>query len=246
MSIRPPPRYVVQSLDSQASRQRRWLWLALAWVGSLLVVAVAVYLAVDRGPLASPDRTHERQLRADNDDLRQQVATLTRSEQIARVAADELKGTLADREEEISGLRTDLAFYSRLVGGGTQREGLQVQGVHLQRVPGSRAWNFTVTLTQNAKRGEETRGKLRVAVEGIRGEKLARLEGSAIGGPEQKDGLDFAFKYFEQVRGTLLLPADFTPNRLRVTIAPQGGADHTTSVEWTDALKPVEDSHVQQ
>lgn len=245
MNIRPPPRYVVQSLDSRASRRRRWLWLALVWAGSLVMVAAAVYLAVDRGPLASPDRTAERQLRSDNDDLRQQVATLTQSEQVARVAASSLKDTLADREEQISGLRADLAFYSALVGGGAQREGLQVQGVHVQQVGRSRAWNFTITLTQNAKRGEETRGTLKVAVEGIRGDHLARLEGSVIGGSEQKDGLGFAFKYFEQIHGTLMLPADFTPNRLRIAVAPQRGATVDSTVDWAQALKPVEESHVQ-
>jgi hypothetical protein len=235
----------VQSLDSQASRRWRWLWLALAWAASLVMVAAAVYLAVDRGPLASPDRTRERQLNSDNDDLRQQVATLTRSEQVARVAAAALKDTLADREEQISGLRADLAFYSALVGGGGQREGLQVQGVHVQQVGHSRAWNFTVTLTQNAKRGEETRGTLAVAVEGIRGDHLARLDGAAIGGPEQKDGLAFKFKYFEQIHGTLMLPADFTPNRLRVALTPQRGAAVERTVDWAQALKPVEESHVQ-
>jgi hypothetical protein len=245
MNTRPPPRYVVQPLDSQAVRRRRWLWLALIWAVSLVVVAAAVYLAVDRGPLASPDRTNERQLNSDNDALRQQVATLTRSEQVARVAADALKDTLADREEEISGLRADLAFYSRLVGGGAQREGLQLQGVHVQQVDRSRAWNFTITLTQNAKRGEETRGTLKVAVEGVRGDKLVRLDGSVIGGPAQKDGLTFAFKYFQQIHGTLMLPADFTPNRLRIAIAPQRGKAIDSTVAWAQALKPVEESHVQ-
>src|SRR5690606_23774844 len=45
--------------------------------------------------------------------LEQQVATLTRSDQISREANRDLQGTLAERDEEISALRADVAFYER-------------------------------------------------------------------------------------------------------------------------------------
>lgn len=245
MSIRPPPRFVVRPADAPPARPRRRLWLVAAWLGSLALTGLAVHLATERGPLASPDRSREHRLVDENADLKQQVAILKRSEQVANVAAKDLQGALADREEQISGLRADLAFYAHLVGGGAQREGLQVQGVHLKRVAGSNAWNITVTLTQNARRGGEVKGRARIALEGVRGDKLARLDWSDLAGPGQQDGLDFDFKYFQQLHGTVMLPDGFTPNRLRVTATPQGGATITQSVSWSDALKNPEDSDVE-
>lgn len=236
MSSFEPPRFVVRPHDPAAQR-RRLLGLALAWAGSLLLAALVGFWLGDRGPLASPGHQRERQMLAENEQLKQQAALLTRSEQVARIAAQELKRTVAEREEEIAGLRADLAFYSRLTGGDAQREGLAIQDVRLARVNGSSAYNVTVTLTQNAKRGEESRGRLSLALEGVRGEHLVVLDWASLGGPAGKDGLPFAFKYFQQVSGTLIVPAGFVPNRLRVTAQPQGGDALVRNVAWNEALK---------
>lgn len=247
MSTRPPPRYVVQTVDDPAVRRRRWLWLALAWLASLVVVGVGVYLATDRGPLASPGHTKNRQLQQDNATLQQQVATLTRSLQVSQVATKSLKGTLAKREEKINGLRADLAFYSHLIGGGAQHHGLRIQDVHLTRVGASRAWNFTITLTHNVKRGSEVKGDVQVSVEGILDGHLTRLPWSKLGGHAEAGGLDFEFRYFQQVKGTLMLPEGFTPNRVRIEANPAQGQTVVRSVDWADAFKTVEKSdHVQQ
>lgn len=246
MSTRPPPRYVVQALDDPAVRRRRWVWLVLGWIVSLLVVGTAVYLATDQGPLASVERTESHQLQKENETLRQQVATLTRSLQVSQVATRSLKDSLAKSEEKINGLRADLAFYSHLIGGGSQHHGLRIQSVQLARVADSRAWNFTVTLTHNVKRDSEVKGRLRVSVEGIRDGKLARLAWTRLAGQADKDGIDFGFRYFQQVHGTLMLPKDFTPNRLRVEASPAGGKAVVDTMDWSDALTPGEKEHVQQ
>lgn len=236
MSSVEPPRFVVRPHDPAAQR-RRLVGLALAWAGCVLLAAVAGFWLGDRGPLASPEHKRERQTSAENESLKQQVALLTRSEQVARIAAQELKRTLAEREEEIAGLRADLAFYARLTGGDAQRAGLSIQDVRLRRVGTSNAYNVTVTLTQNAKRGEESRGRITLALEGVRGDRLALIDWATLGGPAEKDGLPFAFKYFQQVNGTLIVPAGFVPNRLRVTAQPQGGDALVRDVAWNDALK---------
>jgi hypothetical protein len=73
------------------------------------------------------------------------VATLTRSDQISRDANRDLQGSLAERDEEIAGLRADVAFYERLVGATAQRRGLAVHA--LKMAAGRPAWHFTA-LTQ--------------------------------------------------------------------------------------------------
>lgn len=246
MSTQPPPRYVVHSVGDPAVRRRRGLWLVLGWVASLVVVGGGVYLATDQGPLASVDRTQTRQLQKENDTLHQQVATLTRSLQVAQVASSSLTDSLAESEEKINGLRADLAFYSHLIGGGSQHHGLRVQKVRLDRVNDSRAWNFTVTLTHNVKRGSEVKGSVRVSVEGIRDGKLTRLAWTKLAGKTDQGGIDFGFRYFQQVHGTLMLPADFTPNRLHVEARPAGAKAVVQTLDWSDALTSAEKQHVQQ
>lgn len=235
MTLRPPPRLVVRRHDD-AGHSRHRLWLGLAWLGSLLVVGlIAGGLVRQVAPGAVDQRQHRAVLRQ-VDDLKQQLANLQRAAQVNEVATRSLRGTLAQREEELSGLRADLGFYSRLVGGDAQRQGLRLQEVKLLPITGSHGWDLTLSLTQNAKRGEETTGKATISVEGLRHDKVVSLDWSALGNATQKDGLPFRFMYFQQLHGTIVLPVDFRPTRLRISIQPASGEPVNRAVAWGAAL----------
>lgn len=235
MASRPPPRFVVRTHDA-AGQRRRVLWLGAAWLLSLVVTALVVGSLVRR---ATPAAIEKRQLTAltqQNDELQQQVANLQRGDQVTDIATRSLRQTLAEREEEISGLRADLGFYSRLTGGDAQREGLKVQEVRVQPVADSHAWNLTLSLTQNAKRGDDVTGTAMVSVEGLRGEKVVQLDWKALGATSQDDGMPFKFKYFQQLHATIVLPADFRPTRVLITAQPAGDDAVSRTVAWADAL----------
>ncbi|URL58369.1 hypothetical protein IM816_17545 [Luteibacter flocculans] len=247
MAPRHPPRFVVRTLDDAASLRRKRLVVAAGWVLSLVLVAAGAWFAASGGPATVTDKGALRRLRAENEDLRQQVTNLERAAQVSDVAAKELKRNLAERDEEISGLRTDLGFYSRLVGNGGQRDGLKIQGVRASPVKGTaNGWNLVVTLTQNARRGDVVKGSLKVAVEGIQGNKVVTLEGGALGQAGQSSELPFSFKYFQQIQGNFTLPAGFKPTRLRVVADVSGDQAVTGAVAWADALRNNEASDVQQ
>ncbi len=237
MPPRPPPRLVVQTQD-MASQRRLRLWLVVAWPLSLVVAGLLGFW-LGQQPLAPRVRSSSaalKPLQAENEQLKQRLAELQRSAQVNEVALRSLQGSLTEREEQISGLRADLGFYSRLVGGDGQRQGLRVQEVHVQSVPQSSAWNLTISLTQNVRRGNEITGKATVTVEGLRNGKVEQLKWSALGDAAQKDGLPFRFKYFQQVHCTFVLPADFRPTRLRIHAEPNSGTEANRAVGWSEAL----------
>ncbi|MET0813753.1 MAG: DUF6776 family protein, partial [Pseudoxanthomonas sp.] len=147
------------------------------------------------------------------DELEQRAATLARSDQISRDANGDLQGTLAERDEEIAGLRADVAFYERFVGATAQRRGLAVHELQLQ--PSSdMTWHFVATLTQNLNRGAVNAGRQQVSVEGLRGGTLQRLGWADLRQQPNAPGVEYSFKYFQRVEGDLVLPADFKPTRV--------------------------------
>ena len=235
MVSRPPPRFVVRRHDD-VSAKRLQLWLAAAWIGSLLVTGLLVGLLSHHADPVAVDHRQQRALNAQIENLKQQLANAQRDAQVNDVATKSLRVTLTQREEEISGLRANLGFYSRLVGGDTQHQGLKLQEVKLQSIAGSRGWNLTLSLTQSTRHDDEITGNALVSVEGLRGNKVVELDWSALGDAAQKDGLPFRFMYFQQLHGTIVLPVDFRPTRLRVSIQPQGAEPVTRVVAWGDAL----------
>ena len=241
-TMSPIPSLVIRRHDPAQQRRTRLLVVAV-WLGSLLIVAGLVAIFGSRP--GGPDR--EAELAAalkEREALKTRVAMLTRSEQVAKSALADVQQTLRDREEEIDGLRADLAFYGRLVGG-NKREGLAVHALQVEAVKGSQAWNFTATLTQNFKRGEEIKGRLVLSVEGVAAGKLQTLDWSALSQGQGSSGIEYGFKYFQQVSGTIMLPAGFAANRVIVRAEGEGGRVEQ-EFSWKDAIKGEESDNVPQ
>ncbi len=227
--------------STKARRWRGWLIAgALLWLLSLAITwklaseRAAPDLAQARQTLAQ-ERRQARQDTAELDDLRQQAATLKRSDQISRNANIELQNELAEREEEVSGLRADVAFYERLVGSTGQRQGLRVHEAKFAPESGG-TWHYTVTLTQNLNRGTISKGSMRFVVDGIRAGKLGTVKWDELVQTPNAPGKPFSFRYFQQLEDSVMLPPGFTPQRVRVSL--QGNAGTIEQTFTWDARKP--------
>jgi hypothetical protein len=118
-----------------------------------------------------------------------------------------------------------------------------VHVLKISRVADSGAWNFVATLTQNFKRGQDTKGRLTLAVEGVRDGKLATLDWAALTQGQDPSGIAYGFKYFQQVNGTIMLPEGFQANRVRVRADGDAGRVEQ-DFAWSDAIKGEEGGDV--
>ena len=173
------------------------------------------------------------------EDLEQRVATLSRSDQISRQANTDLQGTLAERDEEIASLRADIAFYERFVGATAQRHGLSVHELRVEPQRDPSLWHFIATLTQNINRGAVSNGRLTLALEVSDGKTMRRLDWAALRQQANAPGLDYSFKYFQQVEGDIVLPAGVKPVRIMARLVPASGAPVEQDFTWSDATAPA-------
>jgi hypothetical protein len=203
-------------------------WLLLGAVAWLLSLAATWWLAgFLHGPepaagAGAPPRIGASEQAAESRELRQKIATLKRSDQISRNANIELQSTLAEREEEVSGLRADIAFYERLVGSTGQRQGLRVHEARFDPETGG-TWHYTVTLTQNLNRGAISKGGMHFSVEGVRAGKLETVGWDQLLQAPKAPAKPFSFRYFQQLEDSIMLPPGFTPQRVRVSLT--GGVE---------------------
>lgn len=166
--------------------------------------------------------------------LEQKVANLTRSDQVSRNANTALQGTLAERDEEIAGLRADVAFYERFVGATSQRRGLSVHELSL-KPQDAQAWHFVATLTQNLNRGAVNQGRVTLSLEGTRDGRMQQLDWNSLRQQPEAPGVEYSFKYFQRIEGDILLPPGLKPVRVVVRVVPRGGNPLERSFTWADA-----------
>lgn len=210
-------------------RRRLWAaagvfaWLAsvaLAWMWSAGVAAPQLPAMT---AALSAAKAELQQAQARLAALEQQRATLARSDQISRVANNAVQGELAAREEEIADLRANLAFYERLAGATGEPKGLNVHSAQFVAEPGG-TWRYVIVLTQNLDRSAVSLGQLRFVIEGVRDGKLATIDWDALHQRTSAPAQKYSFRYFQQVQGSVMLPPDFTPQRVRVSLRGDHGS----------------------
>lgn len=244
VKVTPPPALVVRPQHSARGMRPLWIVAAL-WPLSLLIAFASgwVWQRYSGSAVQARATAAERQ---DHDALLQRIAVLERAEQVAHTAAAGLQQALRDRQEEITGLRADLAFYSRLTDGSGKAEGLKVHGLQLSASSVPRVYSFTVTLTQTLKTGPVASGNVSLSVTGVSDGKLVTLPWTKLAPNQKPSGMGFSFKYFQQVAGIVMLPEGFTPNRIRVEADAGGSLGHADQeFSWSDALADQEIPDVQ-
>lgn len=245
------PKLFVRSDQRRGFRMPVWAWFLLA---ALMMAGTWWWSANHAAPqLAAVEkelsdaRKQIRKLRSELEKTEQQLSISQRGDQVSSAANDTLKDTLREREEEVAALQADLAFFQRLVGGREPKKGLRIQSLVLRPIEGTRGYAFRSTLTQTLRRGEVTRGKLRLRLEGILDNKLTTLALDAL--PDHSpegEALDFTFKYFEALDGSFVLPERFSPNRVFVSAESEQGERSEESYSWQQALAAGEPEHVWQ
>lgn len=223
---------------ASSAKGRRWPLLGLLWLISLVAVGWGVDHWQNSGPIEDGESPAEQRrtivdLQGRLDNLRQRNVILKRSDDISREANQQLQRDIAERDERIASLEADVAFYERLVGGSAQRQGLSIHSLGLQAEP-SGAWLFRLTLTQNVKKTQLSRGRARLSIEGVQGGQMREL-GWADLTQEDTPTLEFAFKYFQQVEGNVMLPAGFTPHRIKVSVEGEAGRAER-SFAWSEVI----------
>jgi len=220
--------------------RRRLALVAGAWLVSLLVAGlVGAWLGRPGGDVGDQLEAAQRSAATAQQalvEIRQRQATLEASDRISRAANTEVQASLAERDEEIAGLRADVAFYERLVGATSQRKGLNAHAIEFsQEAAGT--WRYAVVLTQNLNRGAISQGQMRFTVEGVKGGKLATISWDELHQRTQVPGQAYSFRYFQQLNGSVMLPAGFTPQRVKVTLGGSGGS--TQVFDWKQAGAPA-------
>ena len=227
-----------RSLASQSKQPRiisgpiaatpRIKWLAL------LAVVVALGLGAvtaRRLTLAENQATRERAeslaeeigtLKSGLEHSLQQLAVVERGAQITDTANASLRQEIGALQSEIAGLKADNEFYRRLLGTGGSSNGLAVHALQLDATSSPQVYRFHLTLSQNLEKAQVVAGSVELVVEGVQSDRAKRLGPEALGLTIDGHGPEFEFKYFQQLTGSLTLPADFVPELISVRLAPEG------------------------
>jgi len=178
---------------------------------------------------------YQQDLQAALNDLEAEQARSTMAEReadVIRRANALLRASERDRQDEVSALKADLAFYRRLGGAHGSQAPLAVQFLELETTQSPRVYRVLLTLTQNLRWAAVISGNIQLAVDGIHNGVAQHLTDEQLLA-ESTEPLTFQFKHFQQIDCLITLPEGFEASRL--TIYLRSGSLRTPveqSMEW--------------
>lgn len=224
-------------------RPERWI---IGFGLLLFLVLTSMWLSYEYGRKvagfdadAYSQQMHELQSRleiteAEIAESEQRSAMLERNSQIEGDASADLKQTLEAVQNEALSLKKELSFYKSIVSPEDTKRAVAIQTIQLD-ADGDGGYKYRIMVSQRGRNDKFVRGTLVVSLSGSQ-------DGEAIVIPlknvskKAKKTLKFGMKYFQNIEGTMKLPASFRPEKMRVQVRPSiksiDKVDETFA--WTD------------
>jgi hypothetical protein len=192
----------------------------------------AGYRVVDsvRGALSASARI--RQLEAENEKQRTQLAGAEVAQRVEREGYKQVYRSLGDMQSQIARLNQDLSFYRGLVQPDSV---IHVKVQQMQIVPDTAPGQFRLkfVLMQTGKPAAIVAGSASIAIDGLLQGKPLSLTFAQVTST-RRVSLAYSFRYFQDYDEPIQLPQGFEPTRVGVEI--RNGKDRDASHSFRQAF----------
>ena len=207
-----------------------WRWLSLtAFAGA---VVGAGWLTYDLGRQYAGFDNSEAQrekgrmedvnsrLQDENAALRREIAAAERQLQIELATHGNLSGQIRNLAEENALLKEDLAFFQTLMASGGEAGGINVNRFRVQpdALPGE--YRYRLLIAQSKQRVKDFRGRLQFIIDFEQGGKSEVI--SIPKGDDGSQAYNLAFKFYQRVEGTFLVPPGAVIKKVQVRVLETG------------------------
>jgi len=206
---------------------KRWLVVITAFVCAVLVCAVGFLFG----------QHYERESQAQKPDgeaalaqLRENIARLEQDRQVNRVALENTRQALKDKEETIRQLEKNLAFYKGVMAPEKNAKGLQIDRLGVERTADARVFRVKWVLTQAGKNTSYLSGDASLKLVGklAAQEKVLSLRDVVSELPNTK----FKFRYFQSFSVLVELPKQFVAEKILFVAKSNGTKSQTIERQY--------------
>lgn len=180
-----------------------------------------------------------KELVTESSELRDRLAILKRSSQIDRQAAQAVKSELGQLEEALQATREEVEFYRGIVAPGDVDPGLRIHRFVLEEGLAQGEYHYDLVLTQLKRNDKYVSGVVDWKISGVLDDESGVLALDRVTEPAVQQ-LKFRLRYFQALAGAIKLPEGFVPDRVELTVRPQGKGKQSPvvqSFDWPGAAR---------
>jgi hypothetical protein len=156
-------------------------------------------------------------LEAENLELRGKLATAETERLSLNRERAEVARNIGELQAQVSRQEQQLAFYKGIVTQGGSTEDVRIQRIRVEAGTGPGRFRLKIALVRPVQNESLVSGTALVQVDGLQKGLPARLELRQMTAAETP-GLQYSFRYVENLDTDLTLPVDFRPERVTVEL----------------------------
>ncbi|MFT7222962.1 MAG: hypothetical protein ACI82Z_000494 [Cellvibrionaceae bacterium] len=152
------------------------------------------------------------------DQLQQQVANLSLAIEVDRRANEGVRSEVVELESYIAKLEQENIFYRSVMDPYSNNEGLVIDPPTITLRDSLSPYQYNFAIKQVVARHRLVSGYLQVQLLGKQDENIRRIPLKEISESIDKERINLKFKYFQRIKGEMLLPAGFTPEYIELKL----------------------------
>lgn len=146
----------------------------------------------------------------------ERIHTLEVELAVEQLANQNSQITLKKMADEHYQVKTELAFYEKVMAPEKEADGLVIDNVKVNATLSPNHYNFQVILVQQLLKKRYAKGYIELEVLGSLDNKPSRIKLKDMSALTKKD-LSFSFKYFQVIEGGFTLPDNFIPEKIQLS-----------------------------
>ena len=154
-------------------------------------------------------------LSLDNQRLTKQLNILGVELEVQRLAVKKSQQMLEQGLANEAKLKEEIQFYQRVMAPELEQDGFVIEAFEIKKSLSDRAYWFELVLMQQDKIKNVVKGSIEVSIIGSEAGKPKQYNLSELVTQESSE-LSFSFKYFQTIQGEMILPENFSPEKILV------------------------------
>lgn len=226
-------------LQSQEAQRRRLVWqLVLALLIAALLVGIGYGLANRQQVLAYVNgeetlRGQVRQLERALKEAQQELVLHQTAVEVSQQAQNRIRQELRNHHAQVTELEATVDFYKSIMSPESGEQRLRADNLTLTATDSPQAYNMALMLGQFGGEHAAVQGQVTISVKGLQDGEAVTLEQSKV--MDKALSTRFSFRYFQELRGRIVLPDGFEPQQVLVQVVPDSRHLKNTdySFDWS-------------
>jgi hypothetical protein len=136
---------------------------------------------------------------------------------VERAATQALQQELRLTQDENATIRRELMFYQRVMAPELDADGISIDSMTVNTLPGSNSFYFRLILLQQERIQQLAQGSLRLTLRGLRDGERQEYSLLTLAGIDE-GSTQFVMSYFSLTEGSFTLPENFVPETDRKSV----------------------------